>query len=293
MDNPEIRRGAALIVASGLLFAAMGVAVKIASRNLSNEMVVFFRNAAGLVALLPWLLRGGVPPLTTTCFPLHLLRGVSGVSAMYCFFYAIARMHLAEAVLLNYTMPLFIPFIALVWLGEPIPPGLLGAITIGFAGLLLILKPGPDLFASAAPVGLASGVLAAVAMVAVRRLTRTEPTTRIVFYFSLIATLISSVPLAWSWQTPTPAQWLPLLASGVFATGGQLLLTRGYAHAPAARLGPFIYLAVVFAGLFGWGLWHEVPDGLSLTGMAMVCLAGVMTLRGAGRKVAPATGAAE
>ena len=293
MDIPQIRRGAALIAAAGLLFAAMGVAVKIASRSLPNEMVVFFRNASGLVALLPWLLRRGVPSLTTTCFHLHLLRAVSGVSAMYCFFFAIARMHLAEAVLLNYTMPLFIPFIARVWLGEAIPSGLMGAITIGFAGLLLILKPGPGLFASAAPVGLASGVLAAVAMVSIRRLTHTEPTTRIVFYFSLIATVISCVPLVWAWQSPTPTEWIPLLASGVFATGGQLLLTRGYSYAPAARLGPFIYLAVVFAGLFGWGLWREVPDALSFTGMGLVCVAGAMTLRGAGRKVAPATGAAE
>ncbi|MGD2063195.1 MAG: DMT family transporter [Nitrospirota bacterium] len=293
MDTQQVRRGAALIATASLLFAAMGASVKIASCSLPNEMVVFFRNAAGLVALLPWLLRRGVPTLSTGCFSLHLLRAVSGVSAMYCFFYAIGRMHLAEAVLLNYTMPLFIPFIALVWLREPIPSGVMGAIAIGFAGLLLILKPGPGLFTSAAPVGLASGVLAAVAMVSIRRLTRTEPTTRIVFYFSLIATVVSSLPLTWSWQTPTATQWVPLLASGVFATAGQLFLTHGYAHAPAARLGPFIYLAVVFAGLFGWGLWREIPDALSLTGMAIVCLAGAMTLRSAGRKVAPATGAAE
>jgi drug/metabolite transporter (DMT)-like permease len=293
MDIPEIRRGAALIAASGLMFAAMGVAVKIASRTLPNEMVVFFRNASGLVVLLPWLLRRGIPSLTTTCFPLHLLRAVSGVSAMYCFFFAIGRLHLAEAVLLNYTMPLFLPFIALIWLGEAIPAGIVRAITIGFTGVLLILKPGPGLLASAAPVGLTSGVLAAVAMVSIRRLTRTEPTTRIVFYFSLIATVISTVPLVWSWQTPTSTQWLPLLGSGVFATAGQLLLTRGYGHAPAAIVGPFIYLTVVFAGLFGWGLWREVPDALSFTGMGLVCIAGAMTLRSAGRKVAPATGAAE
>jgi len=293
MDIHQLRRGAALIATAGLLFAAMGVSVKVAARSVPNEMVVFFRNASGLIALLPWLLRGGMPNLATKHLHLHLLRALSGLAAMYCFFYALGRLHLAEAVLLNYTMPLFIPFVALIWLRERIPGQIIGAIVLGFVGILLILKPGPTLFASAAPIGLVSGMLAAVAMVTIQRLTRTEPTTRIVFYFGLIATAVSAVPLAWRWQTPPPAAWLPLLTSGVFATGGQLLLTRGYAHAPAAQLGPFIYLAVVFAGLLGWGLWQEVPDALSLTGMVVVCLAGAMALRRGGRRVAPPTAAAE
>jgi drug/metabolite transporter (DMT)-like permease len=293
VTETDLRRGALDVAVASLLFAGMGVCVKVASRSVSNEMVVFFRNASGLAILLPWVLHRGMPGMATRCLHLHLLRAVSGLAAMYCFFFAIGRLGLAEAILLNYTMPLFIPFIALLWLREPIRGPVAGAIGVGFLGILLILQPGPGLLKSAAAVGLLSGVLAALAMVSIRRLTRSEPATRIVFYFSLAATALSVVPMAWGWQTPDPRLWLPLLASGVFATGGQFFLTRGYSHAPAAQVGPFIYLAVVFAGVVGWLGWGEVPDPLSLAGMVLVCLAGAMALRGAGRKVAPTTGAAE
>jgi len=292
VPDHDPRRGALYVALSSLLFAAMGVCIRTAGHHLPNEMVVFFRNASGLVTLAPWLvrhgLRRGARDLATTSFPIHLVRGLSGLAAMYCFFYALARLPLAVAMLLNYTMPLFIALVAWVWLREMVTPALAGAALIGFAGLLLILQPTAHAIEPAAVIGLFSGLLAAVAMVAIRRLTRSEPTTRIVFYFGLIATTVSAMPLAWCWQTPPPALWLPLLASGVLATGGQLFLTRAYAYAPAAQIGPFVYLAVVFAGAIGWAAWGEVPNPLALTGMALVCLAGGVTLRGRAARAAPA-----
>src|SRR5712691_4577375 len=104
----DSRLGALFIVASAALFAAMGAGIKLASRELPNAMVVFFRNAVGLVVLLPWLLRDGV-------------RGLAGLAAMYCFFYAIANLRLADAVLLNQSVPLFLPLVGSLWLGESFP----------------------------------------------------------------------------------------------------------------------------------------------------------------------------
>ena len=147
MDTLQLRRGAALVAAAGFMFAGMGAAVKLASRSTPNEMVVFCRNASGLVALLPWLLRGGVPNLATRCLHLHLLRALSGLAAMYCFFFALGRLHLAEAMLLNYTMPLFIPFVSLIWLRERIPRQVIGAILLGvltYDAKLLIVRPSPE-----------------------------------------------------------------------------------------------------------------------------------------------------
>jgi drug/metabolite transporter (DMT)-like permease len=198
---------------------------------------------------------------------------------MYCFFYAIAHMRLADAVLLNYSLPLFMPFVAWLWLKEPIPGRLFGPLFVGFLGLVLILKPGLDLFNPVALIGVLAALFAALAQTGIRRLSLTEPTTRIVFYFALISTVVSAFPLLAAWKTPTPALWGVLLALGLFATAGQLFLTRAYAHAPAAEVGPFIYTSVVFAALFDWLVWGKLPDGLSVAGALLVVIAGILTLR--------------
>lgn len=287
MRSNNLRRGALLMIGSSLLFAAMGAIVKIVSQSLPNEMVVFFRSAFGLLALAPWFLHKGMRGLATRHFPQHLVRGLAGLAAMYCFFYALAHMRLAEATLLNYTTPLFIPLIAYVWLGEAVPRRMSGMLAIGFIGVALILKPGLALFQPVALVGLASGVLAALAMTSIRGLTRTEPTTRIVFYFTAISTVVSAVPLVWSWTTPPIEFWGLLVAMGALASAAQLLMTRAYAQAPAAQIGPFVYTIVVFAGIIGWTLWDEVPDGFSLLGTVLVCLAGALAIRRAGRLAPP------
>lgn len=278
-DTIDLPRGAAAMVASAFLFAVMGVAVKLASHSLSNAMVVFFRSWISLLLLLPLLPRLGGGGLRTRHLGQHLLRGLAGLGAMYCFFFAIAHMRLADAVLLNYSLPLFVPFIERYWLGEPFPRRLWRGILAGFLGLVLILKPGLSLFQPAALVGLLAALLAALAQVGVRRLTRSEPVTRIVFYFGVVSSLASAGPAALSWTTPPASLWPALLLLGASATLAQLCMTRAYAHAPAAQVGPFIYSAVVFAGVFDWALFERLPDAFSLAGAALVCGAGIAMLR--------------
>lgn len=275
------------MIVSGLLFSCMGALIKHLSTQLPNEMVVFFRSVMGLLALLPWVWRRGFGQLKTQRLRGHLARGLAGLAAMYCYFYAIAHMPLAEATLLNYSTPLFVPFIAVLWLHEKIARKLWLAISIGFIGIILILKPGLDLFTPVALIGVASGMLAALAMVSIRRLTHSEPSLRIVFYFSVVCTVGSAIPLFWRWQTPNPNLWLLLLLLGAVASLAQLLLTRAYSHAPAAEVGPFSYSTVVFAAMLGWLFWGEVLDKLSFIGAILVCLAGILTIRFAGRRVAP------
>jgi drug/metabolite transporter (DMT)-like permease len=275
----NLRRGALNMLMSAALFAGMSAAVKAASQELPNSVVVFFRNAVGLLALAPWLVGPAAPRLATRQLPGHLLRGLGGLAAMYCFFFAIGHMALADAVLLNYSLPLFLPVIERVWLKEPLPRGLGRPLAAGFLGVLLILRPGPGVFRPVALVGLMSAVFGALAQVGVRRLTRTEPVIRIVFYFALIATLASSLPLAWAWRAPRPATWAVLLATGVLATAGQISLTRAYSLAPAGRVGPFIFTGVVFAGLLDWALWGTLPGALSLLGGLLVTAAAILALR--------------
>jgi drug/metabolite transporter (DMT)-like permease len=269
--------GALFVLGSSLTFAVLGAIVKIVSSSLTNEMVVFFRNLCALLFILPWV--GYSQPLEgikTAYFRLHLLRSVSGLGAMYCFFYAIAHLQLSEAFLLAATAPLFIPLIAYIWIREPVTQKLRGAIFVGFVGIVLILKPGIGVFQPVAIVGLAAGAFAALAMVSIRRMSASEPTIRIVFYFTVLGTLISAVPLVWSWQLPEPKIWWFLILIGLLAAVGQFLLTKGYGLAPAAQVGPFTYTNVVFATLFGWLFWEESLDAFTWIGAFLICIAGII-----------------
>ncbi len=272
--------GALYVLSASLTFAALGAMIKVVSTSLSNEMVVFFRNLCALIFILPWIWYKRPPGgVNTAFFQFHLLRTLAGLGAMYCFFYAIAHLRLSEACLLASTAPLFIPVIAYLWIQEPVVQKVRVAIIIGFIGIVLILKPGLGVFQPIAIVGLAAGVFVALAMVSIRRMSTSEPTIRIVFYFTVLSTLISAVPLVWSWQSPQPKIWWLLVLIGLLAAVGQMLLTKGYSLAPAAQVGPFTYGNVVFATVLGWLFWGESLDFMTWAGAFLICIAGIITTR--------------
>jgi len=268
------------MVAAAFLFAVMSVMVKLLSHELPNAMVVFLRSVLSLLVLAPLLLRGGPSQLKTARPREHALRGTLGMAAMYCFFFVIAKLGLAEALLLNYSLPLFIPLVERAWLGEPTPPGIWKPIALGMLGLVLILKPGLALFQPVAMIGVLGAVMAATAQVGIRRLTLTESVSTIVFYFAVSSTLIGLGPALYHWVTPSVAA-IPWIVIMVLAgTVAQLVMTRAYQLAPAAEVGPFIYGSVAFAALFDWLIFSRHPDGLSSLGTALVIVAGVIALRG-------------
>lgn len=273
------KRSALMVILATLGFAGMGAIVKATSPSLSTEAVVFFRNAFGLLVLLPWIgWHGGFARMKTSSLRLHLLRSLAGLGSMYCFFFAISHLRLADAVLLNYTVPLFMPFFAFLWLGEEIPRNIRTALVIGFVGVALILKPASGIIDSFALVGLCAGILGALAQVTIRRLTRTESITRIVFYFGVVGTLVSSPAVLQIDFHMQPEMWGLLALMGFLATAAQLLLTRGYSDAPAAQVGPFIYCSVIFAMAFDWAIWAVSPDVWSLLGTLLVCSGGILTI---------------
>ncbi|MEJ2693910.1 MAG: DMT family transporter, partial [Candidatus Thiodiazotropha sp.] len=156
--------GALFILLAEWFFASMGAAVKLVTAELPSEMAVFMRNLFGLALMLPLVWRNGLPGLKTRVFPIHLLRALAGVSAMYCFFYALAHLPLADGMLLKMTAPLFMPLIALLWLGEQLSRRILIALSIGFLGVVLVLNPEGE-FNRIALVGLLGGALASLAKV--------------------------------------------------------------------------------------------------------------------------------
>lgn len=267
------------MVGSALAFALMSAALKMAAREVPTTMLVFFRNVVALGLLWPWVSRQRGVGLATRHLRGHLVRGISGLAAMTCFFFTLGRLRLADATLLNQSYPLFLPIIERAWLGERVPSRAWRSLALGFLGVLFILKPGSSVFSAVALVGLLSAVFAAIAQVGIRQLTYTEPVVRIVFYFGLIATVGSALAVPWGWKTPSPPTFAWLVAAGALATAGQLSLTRAYVHAPAATVGPFIYTGVVFAALVDWLVWDMLPDRWLIPGALLVVAAGAAMLR--------------
>lgn len=281
--NPPSRsskpaQGALLLALSALLFSLMGVGIREVSLSVNNESVVFFRNLVGVLFFLPLVLLKGPRPLKTTRLKSHLWRTTYGLAAMYCFFYAIAHLPLADAMLFTYSAPVFTPLIARWWLKEPLTRRMLLTTGIGLLGVLLVAKPSQALLDSQALVGLAASILAAFAFVSIREMSDTEPAFRIVFYFALFSTLISAIPLTWAWQTLDSHDLGLLLVIGLLATVSQIVMSKAYALAPPGIIGPIAYLAIVFAGLIAWLRWGEMPDLTSLLGAALIFAASLLSI---------------
>lgn len=279
VEQRNLVRGAIYVLASGLMFALGGVAVKLASHELPGEVVVFWRNLFNFVLLLPWLWYKGLDSIRTQRLPLHILRSMAGLAAIYCYFYAIRRIPLADAVLLLSTNPIFTPPIGYLFFRMPVQPKTLIAGVIGLVGVAFVVRPTVAGLSFGALSGVASGVLGGLAVVAIWRMANSEPAMRIMFYFGLFSTLVSAIPLSWSWAVPHPESWVALGAIGVFTTLAHILFAIGCTVAPADRANIWSYTSVVFAAALAWGLWGERADLLMVIGAILVTVSGTMATR--------------
>ena len=281
------------MLVAGFLFALMGVLVKLASVRFSSPELVFYRSLFGLLSIYLVIVittRQWLAPLATRHATSHAKRGLSGFFALVMFFYGIAHLPLPTAMTLNYTSPLFLAAITAWWLKERHGRGLVAAVLIGFAGVALLLQPGwggQDLLARMA--GLLSGVFAALAYLNVRTLGRQgEPEWRVVFYFTLIATLGGAVWMAIAGFVVPKLTDLPLLlAMGATATLAQLAMTRAYRLGNTLAVGALAYSTVGLSALYGVLVFGDRPPVVAWTGMLLIVLAGVIGIWSSRNVAAP------
>ena len=273
------------MLVAAALFALMSVLVKHASATFSPAELVFYRSAFGLLAIWGVIAvrhRHLFAPLATPHAMAHFWRGLSGFAALVLFFYALARLPLATAVTLNYTAPLFLAVLSAWWLRERHGRGIVGAVLLGFVGIVLLLRPQVQGQAWVpALAGLASGMLAAVAYVNVKQLGRLgEPEWRVVFYFTLLSTFGGAAWMVFAgFHRPQPEDWPRLAGIGVTATVAQLALTRAYHRGRTLTVGSLAYATVGFSALYGVLLFGERLPLAAWIGMAVVAAAGVWAVR--------------
>jgi drug/metabolite transporter (DMT)-like permease len=276
------------MIVAGASFALMGVLVKLGARWFSSNELVFYRSLVGVALMLAGMtLRHGVTGwrrFRGEHTALHLRRGLAGFLALATFFFALARLPLSLAITLNYTAPLFLALLMPWQLNERPSRAQYATVAVGFLGVALLLRPWDsapgDLLAGL--VGLISGVMAALAYVHVRRLGRLgEPEWRTVFWFSLLSTLCAGALAGLGgWHAPAvPAHYGVLIGVGLFATLGQLAMTRAYRKGETVVVAAFAYSTVVFGSILDALIFDMEMPITAWIGMLITVLAGIRAVQ--------------
>ncbi|MGV8959083.1 MAG: DMT family transporter [Stenotrophomonas sp.] len=263
-------RAALLMLGSTMAFGIMAVAIRLATAYVPTQEVAFFRNAFGLLALLPMLLRPGHAPLRTQQLPRYFVRSALGLGSMLCGFWAVGHLPLSQAVSLSYSTPLFVTIAAVLWLGEIVRARRWAAVICGFIGVLIIVRPGQAGFEAGTLIAVLGALLSAVVAIQIKQLTRTDGADTVVFYTYVFWVPMSLVPALFVWTWPAGMAWLWLVATGVFGTLGQLLWTRALRLGEVSALTPISFMQLPLVATFGWLLFGETLDRWTVIGATII-----------------------
>lgn len=275
---------------SALLFAAMSALVRQLGDVAPVGQMVFFRSAfAILPVVLVYAIRGELATAVRTSRPLGQLgRGLLSVGGMFSNFSALTRLPLADATAISFASPLITVALAAIILKERVRIYRWSAVVIGFAGVIVMLIPHLDIgrYAAIGGAAAAAGSMFAVisafcnagTVIQTRRLTQSETTSSIVFYFSLVCAIAGALTLPFAWHSPTARELAALIALGILGGFAHILLTESYRYATASLVAPFDYTSMLWALLLGYWVFGELPDTLVYVGASIVAAAGLFVI---------------
>ena len=258
---------------TGLLFIAVTGIVRHLGSDLPAVQAAFVRYAIGLGFMLPFLYRTLRTRLIPRRIGLHVLRGVVHGGGVILWFFAMARIPIAEVTAIGFTAPLFTTIGAVLFLGETLRARRIAAVIAGFLGTVIVLRPGIEAIHVGALAQLAAAPLFACSFVVAKKLTETESGSVIVAWLSVFVTLVLLPPALAVWRTPTLEELLWLTAVAACATAGHYTLTRAMRLAELTMLQPFMFLQLVWASLLGLVAFGEVPDVWTWVGGAVIVAA--------------------
>lgn len=266
-------KGVIFILLSAICFTGMNTFVRL-SGDIPTFQKVFFRNFVAMIFAAIALLKAGesFKPKKGSMKYL-IIRSVAGLTGVFGNFYALGKIDLSDASMLNKMSPFFALIFSAIFIKEKVKPKQAVAIAVAFAGALLIIKPtfgNENLIASMA--GFVGGMCAGAAYTCVRWLgIKGENGKVIVFFFSAFSTIVTAPYLIFNYHYMTVEQWIFLLLAGVCAAGGQFSITAAYTYAPSREISVYDYSQVVFAAIAGFIVFGDVPDILSFVGYFVIC----------------------
>ncbi len=255
---------------SSFLFSILSALVKHVNYLPSWE-IVFFRSSLNFIILLPWV-NDFLNSKWKSEIKFLLLRGLAGCFSMFLYFYAIENLKLADAVMLNYSSPIPTLLLSAFFLKERISKGALVFILIALVGIALILKPDMNVSSLAGIAGFSSAFIASIAYISMKVATRNISSKAIVFSFAGISMFVSAIPTFFNFIAPRLGDYPFIFAIGIIATLAQLSMTRAYRGLPASVASPLSLSAVLFAAIFGFVIWKEIPDIFSIIGAVLLTL---------------------
>jgi drug/metabolite transporter (DMT)-like permease len=265
-----VARGVLLVSAGSLTLVVMAMLVKYLGARLPSMEILFFRSLVGFFFVLPLFIRNPWEPFRTRRFGMHVVRGATGAVGNACFFWTVTHLLLADAMALQFSRPLFMIPLALIFLGEI--AGLRRSLIalVGFAGILLYARPFTAGFEPGAFVGAIGAFFGAVVVISIKRLQTTEPTRVIMFYYAFWNAAFALIPALWFWVMPTLPELALLTVVGFLGIAGQSMITHGLSQGEATVLVPLDYSRIVYSAILGYLLFGEMPGLWSFAGMALI-----------------------
>lgn len=287
LDQPVY--GIVLKVVSVCCFMAMVTAIKAVSDKVPVGEVVFFRSIFAIPVILIWLVAVGEATngLKTNNKMGHVWRSLAGTAAMALNFAVLAILPLPEMTAISFAAPLIAVVLATFMLGEKVGIVRFGLVVLGLAGVVIIISPRLTLLSdqTSTPIevigvgmAVAGAICMALAQIFARKLVRTETTSAVVFYFSVVAALLSLLTLPWGWIKPDLQSTVLLVMAGICGGFGQIFLIMSYRRAQTAVIAPFEYVSMLLALVIGYVVFDEVATATMLAGAALVTLAGILVI---------------
>lgn len=282
-DDPV--KGVLLSLIAVMLFTAMSTMVKEATQYTPTGQIVFFRS---FFALLPVIIFAAMRSQLRTIFHTkriggHILRTGVGVTSMFLGFWSLYYLPLAEATAIGYATPLFMVFLAAFLLGETVRRYRWSAVAFGFVGIAIILVPVFDFSVNAshsigAGIALGAALFSACAAIQVRQLVDSESSTTIVLYFSLFSSIAALFTIPFGWVALSFNQALLLIAAGLLGGIAQIFHTQSFRFAEASLVAVFQYTSMIWASLFGYVIFEQIPVITTWIGTAVVIIAGIFVI---------------
>ena len=291
--------GISSAIGASFFFSFNDMAIKFVSGDYALHQVVLIRSMIGMVVLLTIIvpLDGGYSVLRTKRLPIHLLRGLCVVIANMTFFLALAAMPLADAVAIFFIAPMLITVFSVIFLGETVGPQRWIAVAMGFAGVVVMMRPGSESFQIAGVLPLIAAAFYAGLHTLTRKIGGTERASTMTFYIIITFIIVSVLMglfvgdgryagsddpsldfLLRPWVWPTPDHYLIFAGIGIASTFGGFLISQAYRLCEAGLAAPFEYTALVLAIFWGVVVFGQWPDMISWVGVSLIVGAGLFML---------------
>jgi drug/metabolite transporter (DMT)-like permease len=286
-EAPGNVRGAIWITLAGIFFTAMSALIKLLGERIAVAEILFFRQLVMTVLLVPLVIRQRTNPFRTPYFKMHMARVALATIAMSAGFTALVHLPLADATALGFSKAFFTVVFAIIILGEKVGPHRWLSTALGFAGVIIMLRPTGDAFNIYGLLSIISAAAAAMIMIIIRKLAQKEPLITIMAYQSVVLGLVMAIPTFFVWVTPNWHDVILLILVGITSSIAQSLNIRAYRAGEAASVASMDYLRLLHAAVIGFLLFSEVPASHTLIGAALIVVASLYAIHRERKAAAP------